>query len=1165
MPYPWELNYATPTATPAPTPTPEASPEAPKPWEQDYAPTPLPYYQYKGGVPPPLTEDEKQAIQQALYQQALGLVTAPPQEEQALEPVPGTQFAGRLVNALKGAMAYGAGAPAEKVTPMISPEYDLGRQAAEAQTPAEFYRAAIPLGTEGAMLAASVIPGSGEWGAAGVRAPMRPPVQMGPPMVVPDPFAPTAAQQAPLAAAIQQAQQTRMQQVLARQAAAQAQPPPPQAPLEGPAPAAWNPAAAAQWTQQMQGYAAQLQQQARFEQQAFGTTTKVTADEIQKTNQQLARGYPAPPETRFVIQTTGEQPGVQYAPTVTTTGKVPKLAVRPPMAPGAPLPTAVAQPPQVQGAAGRGPRPIPVPPEDIPYSGQQPGTPPVPAAPRVSKPEVVPRPRSAADAAAASLEATNPKIGENVINKVLYLNGALDDVEGAVLMRELQRRSDEYDRAVDAVNATRDGSAEQAVAMSRLTEATDRFQDAVDASYKSGTAGGRGLAFRAGIDRFSLARMMREMQANNAGRRLDNLPDVVNRVRELSGKIGDVKNRMAMHAELSERMDAILKDYATKKAAAKAGGPRAPRVSTPTFLSGAATRAMERIARRRAEGRLYAGFDPEALMDHAIVGADIMARGVKDFTRWSTEMVSKVGDSIRPFLKQIYDSSRKLLEATMTTDRKLASYKTRKRADIDKLRAKIESGDFTRPQKVKLALDREALDLQKEYNGLRDQWKKELLTRQRAAMPGWRKTFDGLVEYLRAIKLTGVGTLGKIASAAVVRPAQSLAEDVAVQPWMTIPYIRRIAEGAPTENPMLSSYRGYLPATWQGIREIPSVLRGEHEPPEYSARGPDVFQYPGRVHGAGKVAIKTGEAELGRDRATKWAEKEGLNPSDPDTAAMINEYSNQRGMRGIWMNDNTASRGFRQILAMLERNLGAPGFIASRLARIFLPIVRVPTNVGIEAMRYHFGLPNAFGRIGLAIYNGIENVSPAQKDIIMMNLKKGQIGAALFVLGATALKNQLGGFYNKQTYKQTELKTGLRPMETKFLPQWMGAWASHNQPMLALHAGATFGHIMDSKYGNTWDAERGAVGGILGDIPFLNELGNVDKMLMGEPWESQKQMGGFLRGNIAPVLLQEISRWTDTHDKNGHPIKRYPRSVGEEIKLGIPGLREEVPAYRSHR
>jgi len=53
---------------------------------------------------------------------------------------------------------------------------------------------------------------------------------------------------------------------------------------------------------------------------------------------------------------------------------------------------------------------------------------------------------------------------------------------------------------------------------------------------------------------------------------------------------------------------------------------------------------------QESKKRLNVGLDPEVLSAYAIKGAFKIARGVKDFTAWSKEMLSEFGEAIRPHL-----------------------------------------------------------------------------------------------------------------------------------------------------------------------------------------------------------------------------------------------------------------------------------------------------------------------------------------------------------------------------------------------------------------------------------------------------------------------------------------------------------------------------------
>lgn len=70
------------------------------------------------------------------------------------------------------------------------------------------------------------------------------------------------------------------------------------------------------------------------------------------------------------------------------------------------------------------------------------------------------------------------------------------------------------------------------------------------------------------------------------------------------------------------------------------------------FLTGSKLEAWAN--KKIGEGRILTGLDPELLAAFAVKGAAILERGVRDFARWSGEMVKQFGESIRPHLDSIY-------------------------------------------------------------------------------------------------------------------------------------------------------------------------------------------------------------------------------------------------------------------------------------------------------------------------------------------------------------------------------------------------------------------------------------------------------------------------------------------------------------------------------
>jgi hypothetical protein len=63
---------------------------------------------------------------------------------------------------------------------------------------------------------------------------------------------------------------------------------------------------------------------------------------------------------------------------------------------------------------------------------------------------------------------------------------------------------------------------------------------------------------------------------------------------------------------------------------------------------------------KESRRRLNVGLDPEVLSAYAIKGAFKIARGVRDFTAWSKEMLSEFGEAIRPHLEDLWSRANQL-------------------------------------------------------------------------------------------------------------------------------------------------------------------------------------------------------------------------------------------------------------------------------------------------------------------------------------------------------------------------------------------------------------------------------------------------------------------------------------------------------------------------
>ena len=70
--------------------------------------------------------------------------------------------------------------------------------------------------------------------------------------------------------------------------------------------------------------------------------------------------------------------------------------------------------------------------------------------------------------------------------------------------------------------------------------------------------------------------------------------------------------------------------------------------------------ANETVDRIKSEGRLNVGIDPEFLAAQSVKAAFEIARGAKNFGKWSSRMIREFGKEIKPHLNKIWQEARKI-------------------------------------------------------------------------------------------------------------------------------------------------------------------------------------------------------------------------------------------------------------------------------------------------------------------------------------------------------------------------------------------------------------------------------------------------------------------------------------------------------------------------
>lgn len=232
-------------------------------------------------------------------------------------------------------------------------------------------------------------------------------------------------------------------------------------------------------------------------------------------------------------------------------------------------------------------------------------------------------------------------------------------------------------------------------AEARVSKAISDYQKAADVFAQSGTYNAQAQALRKIMlkEDYSLARMEQQRSVAKGGETLT--PEERTEIKELHDKIAATQK--------------AFDDYVAAQQAKVTKMPKQGK--TAKTLSEHAAEARKRIFDRMKEGRAASGINPEDIRDYAIVGADLLARGVRDFATWSSNMLKEFGERIKPHLEDIFNQASDI----KAEEARLTAYKTRTEKGTQKLRAKMETKDFSKAEKKPLHLDEEANRLQAEH------------------------------------------------------------------------------------------------------------------------------------------------------------------------------------------------------------------------------------------------------------------------------------------------------------------------------------------------------------------------------------------------------------------------------------------------------------------
>lgn len=540
----------------------------------------------------------------------------------------------------------------------------------------------------------------------------------------------------------------------------------------------------------------------------------------------------------------------------------------------------------------------------------------------------------------------------------------------------------------------------------------------------------------------------------------------------------------------------------------------------------------------------------------------------------------------------------------------------RRRAQLEKQIAeyerKIREEDFSEKEK------RPAIVYDRAGNQLRS--KLEATRRQFEALKEANKPATAVDLATRWKRFSVLGyptTLGKLGAAATGRMVATPIYNLVDVGARRVPGLR--SAFTDTAKPTLKGEYKAVSQLWQSdtFRDILSHLRGGDDLVSllYGERGGDEFvkgaqgksliprtggellDRPGHYHAALKTIPKRAAFFREFENRLQEAERAGRDVTDPAVQLAIAAESYPEAQRAILQQRNPLSNAFNQ----LAGNLSESKYMAARALgkglKFEFPITKVPVNFVGETLQHIGGLPASLGEIGVRkassalkpilssdtqpellrklaqrLPDAMSDLEPEQRQRIARGIKVGGVGLG-FVLWGMMRPDQFGGYYQPGKRDPNDVKFGGMRFMGVNIPRYLG----HIPPLEAAQFGSTIRRVYDSmtqknKEGAAGEAVKEGAKGLAEEVPFLDPLINAKHgvgALFGAPGERQKYLGGEVR-SMVPGFVQQSAKSTDYPSgtslrdilnpfSDKEPIARKPTSVGEEFKMGIPGLRQTVP------
>lgn len=604
-----------------------------------------------------------------------------------------------------------------------------------------------------------------------------------------------------------------------------------------------------------------------------------------------------------------------------------------------------------------------------------------------------------------------------------------------------------------------------------------------------------------------------------------------------------------------------------------------------------ATDEVKAIIRQMAKAKLEEGItDHNDIVDaiHAAINdhtplwkneiADIISGYGQKPSRQATktELQERVTQLKRDLREAYHPKPGKRSPEEVTNQRR----QTQIKKQISDIQDQIRAGKFDKQPRKPIEYDQTTRKMQADLDAARRQADKLLRKIQYQNKSTPAKVADTFLAFHRAMILSGLGTLEHLTGASLSRLMFAPIEDLAGGILHNVPVLRKISEAAPTEGGGLDlkalahgygktfSKQTLLDMKDKVVRGFSDLQAAIKDPYDSNHQLLDVV---GHIHDALKTPAETfaynkalmvqaHQMRKAMARAGKSADEIDQAMQDPAVIAQAQVNAYEQALRAKLQAGNIAVDMYKGAERIL-RSKGPSGDALAGVMNYLMPIVKIPTNLVDEVMSYAAGGLRAAATAG---FNGKKSLEPEIADSIMRNLKKGLVGKALMAIAWLGYQ-AFGAMYDENRRKKPgepdygEIRIGGHTIPKEFL---------HSPAFSLMMATALARRVfeqriaMEKRKGQpvregeaaVTGAEHG-VEGVVNTLPFIETATDLGKA--GKSGDFLSDYIGRQAATNVPQALKNIAQWTDPEAA----LKRKPVGFTQEMEVGIPGLRENVPLH----